>query len=145
MTKTAADFVVAVAAALYSVRWRNRQCSFHHEGSGYVPADFQADKTHIIVPGLVLVEGRRNRLCRRTIVRLLMAVKASRRSVSLTICRIRLRRIFFCFREAKSKPADLLLSQAVLMNNWEGVARISSKNDSAAAFRRYVDRWEQYV
>jgi hypothetical protein len=116
--KTAADFMVAVAAALYSVQWQNRQCSFRHEGSGYVPADFQADKTHIIVPGPVLVEGRRNRLCRHTIVRLLMAAKASRRSVSLTICRIRLRWIFFCFREA----ADHLLSQAVLMNNWEGVA-----------------------
>ncbi len=50
MTKTAADFVVAVAAALYPVRWRNRQRSFRHEGSGYVPADFQADKTHIIRP-----------------------------------------------------------------------------------------------
>jgi hypothetical protein len=34
---------------------------FHCEGSGYVPADFQADKIHIVLPGPVLVKGRRNK------------------------------------------------------------------------------------
>ncbi len=53
--------------------------------------------------------------------------------------------IFFCFREANSKPADLLLSQGGLMKNLEGVARISSKNASAAAFQRYIDHCERYI
>jgi hypothetical protein len=46
--------------------------------SAYVSADFQADKTHIVIPGPVLAEGRRNRLCRLLIARLLMTAKAPR-------------------------------------------------------------------
>jgi hypothetical protein len=38
-----------------------------------------------------------------------------------------------------------LLSQGGLMKNLEGVAWISSKNESATAFRWYIDRCEQYV
>jgi hypothetical protein len=30
---------------------------YRQEGSGYVPEDFQAEKTHIIVSGQVFVEG----------------------------------------------------------------------------------------
>jgi hypothetical protein len=44
MTKTAAEFAVAVVAAVRLVWRRNRQCSLPQEGSGYVPADFQAKK-----------------------------------------------------------------------------------------------------
>jgi hypothetical protein len=114
MTKRTAKFAVAVVDAVCLVWWRNRQCSLPQEGSGYVPADFQAEKTKIIAPGPVSVEGRSNGLRQRLIRRLLMAAKASRRSVSLLIRRIRLRRTFFGFREAKSKPADLSLSQGSL-------------------------------
>jgi hypothetical protein len=42
---------------------------------------------------------------------LLMVAKASRKSASLPICQIPQRQTFFCFREAKPKPADLSLSQ----------------------------------
>jgi hypothetical protein len=38
-----------------------------------------------------------------------------------------------------------LLSQGGLMKNLEGVARISSKNASAAAFQRYIDHCERYI
>jgi hypothetical protein len=136
MTKTAAEFAVAVVAAVHLVWRRNRQRSLPQEGSGYVPADFQSEKTKIIAPGPVSVEGRINRLLRRLSRRLLMAAKASRRFVSLLICRIWLRRIFFGFREVKSKPADLLLSQGCLNTNLEGVARTGTENGSAAAFQR---------
>jgi hypothetical protein len=101
-----------------------------------VPADFQAKKTKIIAPRPVSVEGRRNGLRLRLIRRILMAAKASRRFVSLFIRRIRLRRTFFGFREAKSKPADLSLSQGRLKMNLEGVARTVTENGSAAAFWR---------
>ncbi len=120
MTKTAAEFAVAVVAAVCLVWWRNRPRSLPQEGSGYVPADFQAEKTKIIAPGPVSVKGRRNGLCRRLNSRLLMAAKASRRFVSLLIRRIRLRRTFFGFREVKSKPADHSLSQGCLKTNLEG-------------------------
>jgi hypothetical protein len=33
-------------------------CSFHQESSGHLPAE----KTHTVIPGLVFVEGQRNRL-----------------------------------------------------------------------------------
>jgi hypothetical protein len=136
MTKTAAEFAVAVIAAV-RLAWRqNRQRSLSQEGSGYAPADFQAKKTKIIAPGPVSVEGRRNGLRRRLNRRLLMAAKASRRFVSLLIHRIWLRRTFFGFREVKSKPADLSLSQGCLKTNLEGVARTGTKNGSTAAFRR---------
>jgi hypothetical protein len=85
MTKTAAEFVVAVVAAVRLVWRQNRRRSLPQEGSGYVPADFQAEKTKIIAPGPVSVEGRRNGLRRLLNRRLLMAVKASRRFVSLLI------------------------------------------------------------
>jgi hypothetical protein len=63
-----------------------------------------------------------------------MAAKASRRFVSLLICQIRLRWTLFGFREAKSKPADLLLSQGSLKTNLEGAARTGTENGSAAPF-----------
>jgi hypothetical protein len=107
MTKTATEFAVAVVAAVRLVWWQNRQRSLPQEGSGYVPPNFQAENTKIITPGPVSVEGRRNGLSRRLNRRLLMAAKASRRFVSLLICRIRLRRTFFGFSEVKSKLADL--------------------------------------
>jgi hypothetical protein len=81
-------------------------------------ADFQAVKSHIVVPGTIFVEQALTAPHCKT----LMVAKAPRRSASLIISRIRLWRIFFCFREAKSKPADLLLSQGGLMKNLEGVA-----------------------
>jgi hypothetical protein len=65
MTKTAAEFAVAFVAAIRLVWRRNRQLSLPQEGSGYVPADFQAEKTKIIAPGPVSVEGRRNRFRQR--------------------------------------------------------------------------------
>jgi hypothetical protein len=136
MTKRTAEFAVAIVAAVCLVWRRNRRCSLPQEGLGYVPADFQAEKTKIIAPGPVSVEGRRNGLCQRLIRRLLMAAKASRRFASLLICRIRLRRTFFSFRKAKSKPADLSLSQGSLKTNLEGVARTSTENGSATAFWR---------
>jgi hypothetical protein len=136
MTKTAAEFAVAVVAAVRLVWRQNCRCSLPQEGSGYVPADFQAKKTKIIAPGLVSVEGRRNGLRQRLNRRLLMAAKASRRFVSLLIRRIWLRRTFFGFREVKTKPADLSLSQGCLKTNLEGVARTGTENGSAAAFRR---------
>jgi hypothetical protein len=110
MTKRTAKFAVAFVAAVCLVWRQNRRCSLPQEGSGYVPADFQAEKTKIIAPGPVSVEGRRNGLRRRLIRRLLMAAKASRQLVSLLIRRIRLRRTFFGFREVKSELADLSLS-----------------------------------
>jgi hypothetical protein len=78
MTKRTPEFAVAVVAAVRLVWRRNRQRSLPQEGPGYVPADFQAEKTKIIAPGPVSVEGRRNGLCRCLIRRLLMAAKASR-------------------------------------------------------------------
>jgi hypothetical protein len=51
---------------------------------------------------------------------LLMAAKESRRSASLPVLQIWLRQTYFCFREAKSKPADLPLSQAGLRQTWRG-------------------------
>ncbi len=96
---------------------------FCPEGSSYFPADFQA-KVPQCCPraGFVagFVEGQRNGLCWCLIPGLLIAAKASRRSASLSICRIRLRRTFFCFREAKLKPEDFSLSQGSLMKNLEG-------------------------
>jgi hypothetical protein len=136
MTKRTAEFAFAVVAAVGLVWRRNRRCSLPQEGSGYVPADFQAEKTKIIAPGPVSVEGRRNRLRGRLIRRLLIAAKASRRFVSLLIRRIRLWRTFFGFREAKSKPADFSLSQGSLKTNLEGVARTGTENGSAAAYWR---------
>jgi hypothetical protein len=136
MTKTATEFAVVVVAAVRLVWRQNHQCSLPQEGSGYVPADFQAEKTKIIALGPVSVEGQRNGLRRRLNRRLLMAAKASRRFISLLIRQIRLRRTFFGFREVKSKPADLSLSQGCLKTNLEGVARTSTENSSAAAFRR---------
>jgi hypothetical protein len=127
MTKRTAEFADAVVATVCLVWQQNRQCSLPQEGSGYFPADFQAEKTKIIAPGPVSVEGRRNGLCQHLIGRILMAAKASRRFVSLLICRIWLQRTFFSFREVKSKPADLLLSQGSLKTNLEGVARTSSE------------------
>jgi hypothetical protein len=82
------------------------------------------------------VEGWRNGLCRRLIRRLLMAAKASRRSVCLLFCRIWLWRAFFGCREVISEPADLSLSQDGLKENLEGVAQTSAKNGSAAASQR---------
>jgi hypothetical protein len=70
MTKRTAEFAVAVIAAVCLLWQRNRQCSLPQEGSGYVPANFQAEKTKIIAPGPVSVEGRRNRVCRHLIRRL---------------------------------------------------------------------------
>jgi hypothetical protein len=136
MTKRTAEFTVTVVAAVCLVWRQNRRCSLPQEGIGYVPADFQAEKTKIIAPGPVSVEGRRNGLCRHLIRRLLMAAKASRRFASLLICRIQLRRTFFGFREAKSKPADLSLSQGSLKTKLEGVAQTGNENGSAAAFWR---------
>jgi hypothetical protein len=52
---------------------------------------------------------------------------------------------FFCFREVKSKPADLSLSNSGATANFSGVTRTSSKNESVAAFWRWMDRCEQYV
>jgi hypothetical protein len=65
-----------------------------------------------------------------------MAAKASRRFVSLLIRQIWLQRTFFGFREAKSKPADLSLSQGSLKTNLEGVAQTGAENGSAGAFWR---------
>ncbi len=143
--KRTAEFAVAVAAAVGLVWRRNRQRSLPQEGSGYVPADFQAEKTKIIAPGQVSVEGRKNGLHRGVIRRLLIAAKASRRFASLLIRRIRLRRIFFGFREVESKPADLSLSHGSLKTNLEGVTWTGTENGSAAAFRQLMDRYEQYV
>ncbi len=132
--KKAADVIVAISAALFYVWWQNHRCSFRHKGSGYVPADFQADKSQIVIPGPVFVEGRRTSLCRHLIARLLMVAKGPRHSTSLPICRIRLRPIFFCFREAKFKPTVLLLSQGGLMKNLEGVARSAVKTSPPPPF-----------
>ncbi len=132
--KRTAEFAVAIVAAVCLVWRQNRQRSLPQEGSGYVPADFQAKKTKIIAPRPVSVEGRRNGLSLRLIRRILMAAKASRRFVGLFIRRIRLGRTFFGFREAKSKPADLSLSQGRLKTNLEGVARTGTENGSATAF-----------
>jgi hypothetical protein len=63
------------------------------------------------------VEGLRNRLHRRLTRGLLMASKASRRSASRFICQVWLWQTLFCFREAKSKPTDLWLSQGGLIMN----------------------------
>ncbi len=136
MTKTAAEFAVAIVAAVRLVWRQNRRCSLPQEGSGYVPSDFQAEKTKIFAPGPVSLEGRRNKLRRRLNRRLLMAAKASRRFVSLLIRRIRLWRTVFSFREVKSKPADLSLSQGCLKTNLEGVARTGTENGFATAFQR---------
>ncbi len=134
MTKRTTEFTVAVVAAVCLVWRQNCQRSLPQEGLGYVPADFQAKKTKIIAPGPVSVEGRRNRLRRRLIRRLLMATKALRRFVSLLICRIRLRRTFFGFREVKSKQADLSLSQGSLKTNLEGVLEPAPKTGSPPPF-----------
>jgi hypothetical protein len=134
MTKRTAEFADAVVATICLVWWQNRQCSLPQEGSGYVPANFQAKKTKIIAPGPVSVEGRRNGLRRHLIGRLLMVAKASRRFVSLLICRIWLRRTFFSFREVKSKPANLSLSQGSLKTNLEGVAQASSETGPPSPF-----------
>jgi hypothetical protein len=57
MLKRTAKFAVTVVAAVCLVWRQNRQCSLPQEGSGYIPADFQAKKTKIIAPGPVSVEG----------------------------------------------------------------------------------------
>jgi hypothetical protein len=95
---------------------------------------FKPKKTHIIVPGQVFVEGWKNSLRRHLIPGLLTAVKTSRPSARLPIHQIWLRRIFLGFREVKSKPADLSLTQGGLMTNLEGVTRTSRKNESATTF-----------
>ncbi len=55
--KRTAEFAVAIVAAVCLVWRRNHRYSLPQEGSGYVPADFQAEKTKIIAPGPVFVEG----------------------------------------------------------------------------------------
>jgi hypothetical protein len=62
MMKWTAEVVVAVTAAVWKVRRQNQQCSSYCKGSGCVPADFQAKKSHIVILGLVFVEERRPRL-----------------------------------------------------------------------------------
>jgi hypothetical protein len=57
MTKRAAEFAVAVVAAVRLVWRQNCRCSLPQEGPGYVPADFRTEKTKIIAPGPVSVEG----------------------------------------------------------------------------------------
>jgi hypothetical protein len=52
--KTAAEFAVAVVAAIRLVWRQNRQRSLPQEGSGYVPADFQAEKTKSLPQGRFL-------------------------------------------------------------------------------------------
>jgi hypothetical protein len=95
--------------------------------------------------GWFLWRGGRNGIHWRLIPGLSMAPKASKWSASLSIRRIRLWWTFFCFREAKSKPAGLSLSQGGPMKNVEGVAWISCKNKSTAAVRQYKDRCKWYV
>jgi hypothetical protein len=63
-----------------------------------------------------------------------MAAKTKKRSASCAIRRKQLRQTFVCFREVKSQLADLLLSKSGLMMKLDGVARIISKNESAADF-----------
>ncbi len=93
--KRTADILVGVAADVYKVRRQNRPRSFRQEGSGYVPTDFQADKSNIAIPGPVFVKGWRPRLCHGLIPGLQMAAKTKKRSASCPICRKQLRRTFF--------------------------------------------------
>ncbi len=74
-----------------------------------------------------------------------MAVKASRQSVSLPICRVHLRQTFFCFREAKSKLADLSLPQGGLMTKLGGGRPNQQRNESAAAFLQKIYHCKQYI
>jgi hypothetical protein len=48
---------ITVAAIVYLVQQQNRQHGFCQEGSGYIPANFQAKKSHINGLGTVFVEG----------------------------------------------------------------------------------------
>jgi hypothetical protein len=54
MTKRIAEFAIAIAATVCLVWRRNRRRSLPQEGSGYIPADFQAEKTKIITQGWFL-------------------------------------------------------------------------------------------
>jgi hypothetical protein len=57
MTKRTAEFVVAIVATVCLVWAQNYQSSFRKRCSGYVPANFQAEKTNIVPQGPVSVEG----------------------------------------------------------------------------------------
>jgi hypothetical protein len=85
MMKRTTEVVVAIAAIVYLVQQQNRQHGFCQEGSGSIPANFQAKKSHNVVPGTVFVEGRGNIIHGRLILGLLMATKASRQFASLPI------------------------------------------------------------
>ncbi len=100
------------------------------------PSRFSSRKHQNHRPRAGFCGRMKNGLRRRVIRRLLMAAKASRRFVSRLIHQIRLQRIFFGFREVKSKPANLSQSHGSLKTNLEGVARTGAENGSAAAFRR---------
>ncbi len=71
--------------------------------------------------------------------------KVSSWSASLPFCQTPPQLTFFCFREIKSKLADLSLSQGSLMMNLEGVIRTSSKNEFVIAFWQWMDCCKQYA
>jgi hypothetical protein len=117
MTKRTAEFAVAAVGLVW---WQNRQCSLPQEGSGYVPADFQAEKTKIVAPGPVPVEGRRNGLHRRLIRRLLMAAKASRRFVSLLIHQYSYGGHFSVSERRNRSRQTFRCPRAALRRTWRG-------------------------
>ncbi len=58
MTKRTAKVVVAVTADIYKAQQRNHQHSSHHTSSGYQPANFQAEKIWVVVPGRISAMGQ---------------------------------------------------------------------------------------
>ncbi len=86
-----ANDVLAVATTIWTVRRWKYLCS-----SGYVPADFQAKKVRIFIPGCVSVMGSQPSPHCCLSPGLQMAAKASG---SLPICPISPQQTYFCFRE----------------------------------------------
>jgi hypothetical protein len=140
--KITTDVVIAVTAALYLVRWRNHQCSFfRHEGYGYVPANFEADKSHIVVQGQFCGGVKKQAL--PTPHRKTFDGGEGTKTIRQPYYLLNMATVdLFLFHRGEVEAGKPLTAQGSLMKNLEGVTRISSKNESTAAFQRYLDRCE---
>ncbi len=114
---------ITVAAIVYLVQQQNRQHGFCQEGSGYIPANFQAKKSHINGLGTVFSGTFNGDEDIKTICQ-------SSYSLNLSTADL------FLFQRCKVEAGRPLAVQGGLMTNFDRVARISSKNKSAAAFWR---------
>ncbi len=138
MTKRTANVVVAVVADIWKIWGQNHQCSYRQEGSGYIPADFQAKKVYIVVPGQVFVRERWPRQRHSLTPGLQMVAKAKNNLPAFLFAKYHHSRHFSVSDRWNRSWQTFCCPMEASWRTWRGSSKPSAKTSPPPTFG---DRW----